>query len=389
MPPVDPLQSALPSLDLSSFLAAIFSTSQAETLRTTPRTSLLIPHNSAFKRLGMLVSAHLLAASSKQDLENVLLHHALKSVEYAQSLQNGSTRTFATLEGSDIQIDRVGNGTVFLTSSGGWKGMKSELYPRNLLTQTGVVHEVSDILLPRSVHLTVGKLVKAATGSTMASMAVKAGFEWVLNGTAPPEGSPWADEHLSGAGWTLLCPTDDAFKTLNLTQLYADVEGLQAIVAQHLIPSPPPATNFIDPDALYNNRPLSFDDNPTYTTLRSPGAAYGDIIFQRRDDDSAAITGYVVGIKGARGTDGNADWARVLSWGRSTTSGGGGVVQIDRLLIPYYPPWWIAYGAPGGVGVFGIGIICLFFAGVRNIWRRDTTEATYEPVGGFGRDDEP
>ena len=30
---------------------------------------------------------------------------------------------------------------------------------------------------------------------------------------------------------------------------------------------------------------------------------------------------------------------------------------------------------------------CLFFLGMRALWRRDT-EATYEPVGGFGRDDD-
>ncbi|KAF9462090.1 hypothetical protein BDZ94DRAFT_1290407 [Collybia nuda] len=376
VPPVDPLQSALPFLDLSSFLAAIFSTSQAETLRTTPRTSLLIPLNSAFKRLGMLVSAHLLAASSKPDLENVLLHHALKSVEYAEFLRNGSQRTFATLEGSDMQVDRMSNGTVFLSSSGGWTGMKAELYPQDLLTQTGVIHEVSDILIPRSVHLTVGKLVKAAKGSTMASMAVKAGFEWVLNGTAPPEGSPWVNGRLPGSGWTLLCPTDDAFKGINLTQLYADVEGLHSIVTQHLIPSPPPESGLKDSDPLYNNRPLSFDDSPTYTTLQSSNSAYGDIVFQRRNEEGT--DGYIVGIKGARGTDGHGDWARVLSWGRSTT-GGGGVIQIDRLLIPYHPPWWLAYGAPTGVGALGMGLICLFFYGVRAVWRRDTAEATYEP----------
>lgn len=385
---MDPLQTALPFLDLSSFLAAIFSTSQAETLRATPRTSLLIPHNAAFTRLGMLVSAHLLAPSSKQDLENVLLHHALKSVEYAHSLQNGSQHTFATLEGSDMRLDRLSNGTVFLSSSGGWAGMKAELYPRNLLTQTGVVHEVSDILIPRSVHLTLGKLVKAAKGSTMASMAVKAGFDWVLNGTAPPEGSPWAGQHLSGAGWTLLCPTDDAFKGLNLTQLYADVDGLRSIVAQHLIPTPSPDSDslVLDDDTLYNNRPLPFDDGPTYTTLRSSASTYGDIVFRRRNDEG--MHRYVVGIKGARGTDGQADWAGVLSWGRSTT-GGGGVIQIDQLLIPYHPPWWLSYGAPTGVGALGVGLICLFFYGVRAVWRRGATEATYEPVGGFGRDDEP
>lgn len=389
VPPSDPLQTALPFLDLSSFLAAVFSTPQAEILKTTPRTSLLIPHNSAFKRLGMLVSAHLLSASSKADLENVLLHHALNTIEYSQSLRDGSQRTFATLEGTDLQVDRMKNGTVFVRSSGGWDGMKAELYPRNHLTQTGVLHELSDILIPRSVQLTVGKLVKAAKGSTMTSMTVKAGFEWVLNGTDPPEGSPWADQGLSGSGWTLLCPTDDAFKDLNLPQLYADTEALRSIVSQHLIPLPPSRSglSILAGGALYNNRPLPLDNSATYSTLRSSAAAYGDVVFQRSEEGD--VNEYVVGIKGARGTNGRADWARVRSWGRSTTGNGGGVIQIDRLLMPYYPPWWIAYGAPAGVGLLGFASICLFFYGVRLIWRRDTTEATYEPVGGFGQDDEP
>jgi solute carrier family 25 carnitine/acylcarnitine transporter 20/29 len=335
----------------------------------------------------MLVSAHLLSASSKADLENVLLHHALDTVEYSSSLQNGSQRTFATLEGTDLLVDRK-NGTVFISSSGGWEGMKAELYPRNHLTQTGVVHELSDILIPRSVQLTVGKLVKAAKGSTMTSMTVRAGFEWVLNGTAPPEGSPWANQSLSGAGWTLLCPTDDAFKDLNLTQLYADTETLRSIVSQHLIPSPPsnPKSSILSNDALYNNRPLPLDNSATYSTLRSSAAAYGDIVFRRTEDED--VSEYVVGIKGARGTAGRADWARVRSWGRSTTGNGGGVIQIDRLLMPYYPPWWITYGAPTGMGFVGSVVICLFFYGVRLVWRKDPTEATYEPQGGFGHDDD-
>ncbi|KAG6862441.1 hypothetical protein C0995_011881 [Termitomyces sp. Mi166 len=388
VPPIDPLQTALPFLDLSAFLAAIFSTSQAEILRKAPHTSLFIPHNSAFKRLGLLVSAHLLSTSAKQDLENVLLHHALNTIEYAQSLRNGSQRTFSTLEGSDVRFDRLNNGSLYVSPSGGWTGMQSELFIKDLLTNTGVVHELSDILIPRSVNLTIGKLVKAAQGSTMASIAVKAGFEWMLNGTAPPEGFPWADEALPGVGWTLLCPTDNAFKDVNLTQLYADPDALRAIVAQHLIPARPLEDESLiyDADALYNNQPLPLDDSPTYNTLLSSKSAYGDLVFRWRDDPESK--GYIVGIKGARGTDGSADWARVLSWGRSTTAGGGGVIQIDRLLQPYYPPWWISYGAPAAVGIGGCTLICLFFYGVRLVWQRDTAEATYEPIGGFGRDDE-
>ncbi|KAJ7492769.1 hypothetical protein FB451DRAFT_1361247 [Mycena latifolia] len=372
VPPSDALQTVLPLQDLSLFLASVFSASVADILNSTARTSLLVPHNSAFKRLGMLVSAHLLAASSKKDLANVLLHHTLDTVEYAQSIQNGS-RTFATLEGSDVQLEHFKNGSVFVSASGGWAGMKGELFPRNILTKTGVLHEVSDILIPRSVELTVGKLVKAADATTMATMVAKAGMDWVLNGTAPPAGSIWAEQGLKGVGWTLLCPSDDAFKRYNLTQLYADVDGVRDIVSQHLIPTPMRAS---DSDAVMNNnRPLLMEDSAAYSTLRSPSSAYGDIVFRKAE----ANDGYIVGIKGARGTAGDADWASVISWGRSTTGGAGGVIQIDQLLVPYYPPWWVEYGGPAVVGVSGIFLICLFFYGVRAFWRRDLTQATYEP----------
>ena len=382
-PPSDPLQTVLPFLDLSSFLAAVFSTSQANRLRETASVSLLIPRNQAFQRVGLLVSAHLLGSSSKDDLEKVIFHHALNTVEYAHSLQNGSQHTFATLEGTDVTFNRLANGTSFVSASGGWAGLQAELYPSDLLTQTGVIHELSDILIPRSVKLTIEKLVKAAKGSTMATLVNKAGFEWIMNGTAPPEGSPWADDKFSRAGWTLLCPSDDAFKEYNLTQIYSDLEGLKRIVAQHLIPTS--SLNSAVKGLAYNdNRPLIFDD-ATYSTLHSTFSAYGDIVFQQRSDSKE----YIVGIKGARGTNAEADWARVLSWGRSTSADGtGGVIQIDRLLIPYQPGWWTEYRGPGAVGIFGILSICGFFYVVRWVWRKDTTEATYEPVGGFGRDDD-
>jgi len=388
VPPADALQTALPELELSSFLAAIFSTSLAERLKTTSRTTLLLPPNSAFKRLGMLVSAHLLAASSRSDLERVIEHHALQGVEYGSNLVNGSQRTFATLEGSDVHAQRAPNGTVILSASGGWAGMQAALVPRDMLTQTGVIHEVSDIMIPRSVQLTIGKLVKAAKGTTMATMMTKAGLDWVLNGTAPPADSPWAEHGLSGSGWTLLCPTDDAFKQVNLTALYADEDRLRAIVSQHLIPSPESSSKSPDlQDVLNNNRPLGMDDSAAYPTLqtRSEDSFYGDIVFRMLEGDE---TGTIVGVDGAHGDRGRRDWARVLSWGRATAGGGtGGVVQIDRLLVPYYPPWYVQYGAPSVVGVVGVILIGVFFLGVRAIWRRDTTEATYEPIGGFVQED--
>ena len=48
------------------------------------------------------------------------------------------------------------------------------------------------------------------------------------------EGSAWANASVPGTGWTLLCPSDDAFKGVNLTALYGDTARLQDIVALHL-----------------------------------------------------------------------------------------------------------------------------------------------------------
>ena len=184
----------------------------------------------------------------------------------------------------------------------------------------------------------------------------------------------------------MTCPSDDAFKEYNLTHLYSGLDGLKRIVAQHLIPTSSLNSAVKDPTppTHNNNRPLIFYD-ATYSTLHSIYSAYGDIVFPQRSNSKE----YIVRIKGAQGMNAEADWATVLSWGRSTSADGtGGVIQINQLLLPYQPSWWTEYGGPSAVGIFGIFSIISFFYGVRWVWRKDTMEATYEPVGGFGQDDD-
>lgn len=232
--------------------------------------------------------------------------------------------------------------------------------------------------------------MKAARGSTMANLVVRAGLEWILNGTAPPEDSRWADQGVDQAGWTLLCPTDEAFKGYNLPMLYNNSDRLQDIMEQHIIPVPKShAIHLSVLDAVQSNRPIMMDDGASYTTLHSRESAYGDITFRQTGPDDKSDTGYLVGVKNARGSEGLKEQAHVLAWGRTTMSGGvGGVIQIDAVLMPYHPGWWIEYGAPIGAGIVGVFVICIFFLGVRAFWRRDTSEATYEPAGGFTNEDE-
>ena len=381
LPPGNSLQVALPILNFSSFLAAIFSANLADTIKTSRRTTLLVPNNDAFKRLGLLVSAHLLSTPATSDLKNVILHHVIHDVVYARDVQNSTARTYPTLEGSDLHVEHKKGGTISLTPSGGWPGLISELTPTNLLSETGAVHELSDIFIPRSVHLTVGKLAKAAKGTTMTNLIIKAGMEWILNGTTPPADSPWDQSGIVGTGWTLLCPTDDAFKKVNLTQLYSDKATMQLVVGQHLLNTPTSGELSGTPT---NNQPVPFHVSGIYKTLISPESNYRDVVFRETENGEVAV-----GIKNAPGTGGKVDWAKVTAWGRATTGGGtGGVIQIDGLLVPYEPPLWRKYGPPVVVGIFGVLVIALFFMGVRKIWRMDRSEATYEPVGGFGREDD-
>lgn len=374
LPPTDALTSALPKLNLSTFLAAIFSTSLADVLKTTPRSTILMPHNKGFERLGMLISDHLLSSAGKSDLAHVIMHHVIDGVYYSQSLTNVSGISIPTNDGSDV---RIVNGS--LTASGGWPDMTSDLHLKDVITETGVVHELSDVLIPRTVELSVGKLARAAKGTLMTSMMVKAGFDWVLNATAPPEGSPWAEMGLDGKRWTLLCPSDDAFKHMNMTELLKDTERLKEIVGQHLIPTPSsPSSIFTSAERAKDdemNRPISLRNDATYSTLLSPNNAYGDIVV--RSSPGGPV---VLGIKGARGTSAQEDWANVLSWGRATTGDGvGGVIAIDRLLAPYHPSWFVEYGNPIGGGIVGILLIGAFFWGVRLLWNREA-DATYEPL---------
>lgn len=454
VPPSDVWETALPSLQFSTFIASAFSTSLAETLKTTPATTFLIPQNKAFEKLG-LVAKYLLRSTNgaKSDLERVIQHHVVSGVEYAQALIKGTQKTYPTLEGSDLHMQKADDGTLWISPSGGWNNIQGRVLATanagdtsksttpnspvaDLLTSTGVIQEVDAVFIPRSVDISLEKLAEAADGSTMTGLVTRAGLGWILNGTKPPAESGlgewneflrWKDVEKNRdrrqqgivlddvVGWVFLCPIESAFKEVNMTRLLTDRDGMRRLVAQHLIPIvvPPPskpkslffnrvlakvAPSFSSPEAY---RPIALDNKATYSTILSQSSFYGDITFRWADEDDKS-KGYIVGIKDARGTNGAHDWANVLAWGRSTvappnsnlvlTSGEiateGGVIQIDRLLVPYQPKWWIEYGPPGIILVIGLLFIGTFFYAVRTFWRKDTMEATYEPIGGFAREDD-
>lgn len=260
-----------------------------------------------------------------------------------------------------------------------------------------VVHFIDQVELPSSVDITLADLLRGGKSTIMAELLVHAGLDWVLNSTEP---SLSELAHLGLTGWgptfnsdslssdpipfplsfTLLTPTDAAFAHVNLTAYLSSPDLLLDLLKLHIIPSlsPEPAnprsaskSRPISLPVPLDGRPLSLKDDVAYLTLLSATSPYGDLAFREE------ASGYVVGIKGARGVgDGVNDWATVLGGGRATpkwtkegggdseevqsrqttlsrnkdvrlvngVTRGGGVILIDAVLIPFQPSWVMVWG---------------------------------------------
>ncbi|KAG9028453.1 hypothetical protein FRB95_006485 [Tulasnella sp. JGI-2019a] len=488
-PPTDVMASLLPSLSYTTFLTSVFATKLSDILATHPLTTVLVPRNEAWSGLG-LVADHLLTA--KEALRRVVLHHVLKGVIYPEDEILGgldwttptgapsTSRTFPTLEGSDVRID---DGQV--TASGGWPSTSSSspIHIQHLesttLTRTGTVYAVTGgLLIPRSVHIGVEDLAIAGKGSIMIGLVRKAGLGGVLNGTLRLDWDEhewddgWADRGKKKrkgtgkdpkgekVGWTLLCPTDEGFKGMNLTALLEDPDALGRFVRQHLIPvasgdiaaaahagavsakstspfwffewmfgaSYYPLTGGVGgkaPSDVEVGMPLPVMDEATFSTLLSPSAIHGDVVFRAVEGGGADSGRFLVGIKGASGGNGQAEFANVLKWGRATPTNAGtsdstipsnevssdqshfalesttnivadssqglrsGVVLINRPLTPYVEGWWVTWGQASLLGFVGSIVIMAGFALLVNWFRTRESEATYEPIGpGAGGEDE-
>lgn len=409
-PPGDSIERLESSAKLSTFLAAAYASKMTPKLKTEHSISLVVPQNSGFERLGLLTDYLLLPDDPRNDLRRVIKNHMLEGVYYTSDFGNDTTRNVSTREGTPLIVDHARE----VRESGIWN-RTSTLVPRDYLTRTGVIHEVRDVLLPSTLHVSVGDLAKAAGGNTMITLIHRAGLGGLLNGTLTLEDvdelddwkrthrrnrtSNFASRQLNAPiGWILLCPKDSAFKGVNLTRLLNDVEILRPLVMQHIIPMTPIMT----PSSLDAELPLSYADGATYTTLLAPNSLRADLVFRVTAKPGAPlpISKILVGIKGARGSDALTDFARVISFGRTTVPARGaesdptggprsGVLQIDRVLEPWIPGWWDAWGRYVAGGAIGVILIIAFWTTVMYFWWRADEEPTYEPLNGDiqGEDD--
>lgn len=416
-PPSPVITTAVSDLRLSTFIASLYAATLDGLVATKPSITYLVPTNQAFETLGLVMS-YLLLPTAREELKTTIKYHAIDQVVYLEDFPSNSTSPGQTSEryptlsdGSEIYLERIttkNSSDLFirgptlegLPANGELRSAK--LISGNLLTETGVMHVIDQVELPPDLEITVDKLLKGARSTTMVQLIREANMSWVLDGTPPPPDP--ADSQDSNTrsrskeptniarAYTILCPTDKALSRLNLTYYLSHPSALSALVSLHIIPLP--SSSSLSP-SLLPGAPLPLSDSITYSTLhsRSEGGSskYGRIGFKKWGEEGGGS--WMVGIQGARGTNGESDSARVISWGRATPwfvhehknvgrREGGGVVLIDSVLLPYEPGWfrrwgWIALVVVGAtIVVVGTGVW-----GVKR-WRARNKGDGYEPVEG-------
>lgn len=144
-PPADFIETAVTSLDLTTFLAAAFAARLDDRLRAAGAITLLAPDNRAWTRLG-LGRDYLLLPEARIKLRAVLRHHVVDEIVYLEDLRAGGPgkrRSYPTLGGGSLAFEAGSNGTVKVgkASSGRQSGeqQRARILRGDAITANGCV----------------------------------------------------------------------------------------------------------------------------------------------------------------------------------------------------------------------------------------------------------
>ncbi|CAG8738557.1 14914_t:CDS:2, partial [Acaulospora morrowiae] len=197
-PPSDIISFAMREKQLSAFVSAVYASDMLSTVQTSEWVTAFAPTNNAFINLGLLTS-YLLHPDGKDDLRDVVEYHMLNESVYTEDIPQG-TSEYWTIDGASLTMFReedkisvnIANGTANIIRS-------------DILTSTGVLHVVDSVQLPPTLHITLGKILKGIGATTMMNLFKVANLSLLLNDPVDP--------------YIIICPTEDAFKKVNITKL--------------------------------------------------------------------------------------------------------------------------------------------------------------------------
>ena len=133
-----------------TFFKAIKDSGLTETFNNPGPITLFLPTDSAFKKMPPGKLDTLLMLENKYNLISLLTYHALpgnvKVKDIARDIRRGKGKTsLHTVAGAWLTAEFNANGDITLTDE---RGRKSTLYLSNIKQQNGMLHLVSDVLIP-------------------------------------------------------------------------------------------------------------------------------------------------------------------------------------------------------------------------------------------------
>ncbi|KAI7856820.1 FAS1 domain-containing protein [Circinella umbellata] len=349
--PRDPLSRLPLNLDLSTFTASLYSSGVADEIKNSQGITLFAPTNEAFARLGLLTK-HLLQPNSQEKLARVIKFHAIKhELYYLNETMQGEHRA-PTLDGSEININKTEDGHMYIRGSGAGDGSDRSVIAKvirpDMLVSNGVIHKIDRIQIPSTLEISNRDLLLAENTNSFINLILKTNLtEQILDSLDQP--------------YTVLAPTDRAFAKLNVTHLLQNPDQLLRVAKLHVLPVALPKMSMQpgqDDDRLEKKSKDGDNDNRgIHSDITTDGVEFSPLL----DDEKIIITkvdnGYTIKTK-----SNSNHLADVVQIGRASNAGG--VIQIDRVLLPYDQteskgslPWWavllIVLGVLAGAALLG------------------------------------
>ncbi|KAI9266528.1 FAS1 domain-containing protein [Phascolomyces articulosus] len=368
--PLDPLSRLPLNLDLSTFVASLYSSNTADEIKSAQGITLLVPTNKAFERLGILTK-HLLQPNSQQKLARVIKFHAIKNrLYYINETKQGEYHV-PTLDGhSEIQINKTVDGRMYIRGSGAGDGSDRSVIAKvvhpDMLVSNGVIHKIDRIEIPSTLQVSNRDLLLAENTNNFVNLIHKTNLsDQILDGLDQP--------------YTVLAPSDRAFAKLNITNLLQNPDELLRVAKLHILPialpkmslQPGQGSNRFDEKPTEGDNEEG-DDRDNHSDITGDGVEFSSLLEHEPLIISQIDPGYIIQVK--RDIRHSAD---VVDIGRG--SNGGGVIVIDRVLLPYdqaehnHPlAWWVTLLVAIGVLLCATLIGALGYYGWR--WWKERRE---------------
>lgn len=320
--PGDMLSRLVVDLDLSTFIATLYVSEVADEIKAADGVTIFVPSNDAFQNLG-LVAKYLMHQSGKTHLQSVLRYHVAKGLLYRETMQS-KWHEVETLAGATLRTSINDQGEISV-------GHPDKVDERgklvgeatDILVDNGVVHKTDTVLIPDQVQISNEHLLRGIEANSMLEVLTKSGLLDGLNQTEV----------------LVLAPTEKAFAHMDLEALLEDPYQLERVAKLHLVPA---GWQQWSQGTKY---PTFLSDKDTVEIKQEKNGAW---VVKVKDQD-----------------EDNGGLGHILAMGRASPRvGGGGVIQIDTVLMPVHRG---LFGLPFGWSIAlitGVSVILASIVGV-------------------------